>query len=63
MHDELLRRKDLIRRLWAGEAVEHIPIDVRVRVNPSGYTTRDLFMDGEKQLEVELASALASWDR
>ena len=62
MHDELLRRKDLIRRLWAGEAVEHIPIDVRVRVNPSGYTTRDLFMDGEKQLEVELASALASWE-
>lgn len=63
MHDELLRRKDLIRRFWAGLPVEHIPLDIRVRENPAGYTTRDMFLDGDKQLEVELASALATWDR
>lgn len=62
MRDECERRKDLIRRFWAGSAVEHVPIDVRVRCNPNGFSTRAQFLDGDKQLEVELASALASWE-
>jgi len=61
MRDELARRKDLHRRLWAGQPVERIPLEVRVRVNPSGYSIREQFMDADKQLEVELSSAIATW--
>ncbi|MCC6446761.1 MAG: hypothetical protein IT210_25330 [Armatimonadetes bacterium] len=62
MRDELERRKDLYRRLWAGKPLERIPLDVRVRVNPSGYNTREMFVEADKQLEVELASAMAIWE-
>ena len=61
MRVELCRRKDLWRRLFAGQPVEHIPLDVRVIV-PSGHSVREQFLDGEKQLEAELASAKASWE-
>ena len=61
MRDELARRKDLHRRLWAGQPLERIPVDVRVSV-PTNYTTREQFQDGDKQLEVALASALATWE-
>ena len=61
MRDEQERRKDLWRRLWAGQAVERIPIQVQV-IAPSPYTVREQFQDGDKQLEVALASALATWE-
>lgn len=60
MADELLRRKQLIRDLWAGKQVERIPLDIRITV-PSGFTTREQFLDGEKQLATGLASARATW--
>ena len=61
MREELERRKDLYRRLWAGKPLERIPIDVRVSV-PTNYTVREQFQDASKQLEVALASALATWE-
>ena len=62
MRDELMRRKDLIRRLWAGQPIARIPVDVRVSATPKGYSVREQFQDGEKQLEVALAAARASWE-
>jgi hypothetical protein len=61
MRAELERRKDLTRRLWAGQPVERIPLDVRV-TPPANHSVRAQFLDGAKQLEVALASALATWD-
>jgi uroporphyrinogen-III decarboxylase len=60
MADELARRKDLYRRLWAGKPLERVPIDLRASV-PSGHTYREQFYDVDLQLEVALRSALATW--
>ena len=60
MRDELERRKDLIRRLWAGEPVERVPLDVRVAV-PSRYSLREQYFDVQKQLETALTSAIGTW--
>jgi uroporphyrinogen-III decarboxylase len=60
VHDELARRKDLYRRLFAGERLERIPVDVRVAV-PSSHSTREQFQDADKQLSTALANALATW--
>lgn len=61
MRDELERRKDLYRRLFAGQALERAPVDVRVSV-PSPYSVREQFLDGDKQLSAALANALATWE-
>ena len=60
MRDELVRRKEMIRRLWAGQPLERIPLDIRV-ILPTTYTVREQFQDADKQLEVALASAMATW--
>ncbi len=60
--DELARRKDVYRRLFAGERLERIPVDARVSV-PSSYSLREQFQDGDKQLSAALANALATWAR
>ncbi len=60
VRDELSRRKELYRSLFAGERLEHIPVDVRVTV-PSSCSIREQFQDGDKQLSVALANALAIW--
>jgi uroporphyrinogen-III decarboxylase len=61
MREEQGRRKDLWRRMWAGQAVERIPIQVQV-LAPTRYTVREQFQDGDKQLGAALASALATWE-
>lgn len=60
MRDELARRKDLHRRLWAGKPLERIPLDVRVSL-PARYTTREQMLDPCKMLETAPAPALATW--
>lgn len=60
MRDELERRKQLYRDLFAGKPLERLPLDVRVTV-PSPYTIQEQFRDGDKQLAAALANALASW--
>src|SRR5512134_1864219 len=60
MRDELARRKDLHRRLWAGQPLERIPVDLRASV-PSEHTYREQFYDADMQLEVALRSAIATW--
>jgi hypothetical protein len=61
MHEELERRKTLYRDLFAGKPLERLPLDVRV-TTPSPYRMQEQFRDGDKQLTVALANALASWE-
>lgn len=60
--DEVERRCQLFRDVWNYRPVDHIPVHMVVSVNPYGYTVRDHFLDGEKQLRLELAKVRASWD-
>ncbi len=47
--DEIGRRKQLVRDLWAGKPLDHIPVYVTVE-NPSPqYTIREQFLDADKQ--------------
>jgi hypothetical protein len=61
MRDEAARRKDMIRRLWAGQPLERVPLLVRVGVPPNS-TMRERYFDAGKQLEAGLASAMATWE-
>ena len=60
MRDELERRKTLYRDLFAGRPLERLPVDLRVSL-PAPYSVRDQFRDGDRQLEVALTNALATW--
>lgn len=60
MRDELARRKDLYRRLWAGQPLERVPVDLRAAI-PAAYTYREQFCDADRQLDVALAAAVATW--
>lgn len=62
MRDELERRKDLYRRLFAGKPLERMPLDVRVTA-PFPGTLQDQFRDGEKQLAAALGNARVTWER
>ena len=61
MRDELTRRKDLVRTLWAGEPLERAPVYVYTEV-PTDHTIQERYLDADKQLEVALASAMAMWE-
>ncbi|MGC8863644.1 MAG: uroporphyrinogen decarboxylase family protein [Armatimonadota bacterium] len=58
--DEIERRKEVIRRVWDYKRVDHIPIAMRVAANPWGYTTREHFLDAEKQFAIESESVKLS---
>lgn len=53
MMDEIEWRKENIRRVWDYKRVDHIPIMLRVESNPWGYTTREHFLDADKQFQLE----------
>jgi len=59
--DEIERRKQLVRDLWAGKPVDHIPIHMVVSDPEPQYTVREQFQDAEKQLEVALRTVVLSW--
>ena len=61
MRDEMQRRKALRRRLWAGEPLPRIPIDVRVDA-PTRSSLREEFRDGARQLERALRTVRATWE-
>ena len=59
--DEIDCRKQLIRDLWAGKAVDHVPVLMNV-VNPAPrYSIREQFQDGDKQLEDALIAVGLTW--
>ncbi len=61
MRDEAERRKEMARRLWAGQPLERIPLLVRTS-RPAAYSMREQMQDADKQLEVALDAALATWE-
>ncbi|MDP6449350.1 MAG: uroporphyrinogen decarboxylase family protein [Lentisphaeria bacterium] len=61
MRDELERRQQLYRDLFAGRPLERLPIEVRVTV-PSPYSVQEQFRDGDKQLESALTNVQATWE-
>ena len=60
MREERLRREDLFTKLFAGEPVPHIPIEIKVHAPK--YKAREYYFDRGKQLEDFLNSALATWE-
>jgi len=61
MRDEVERRKQLYRDLFAGRPLERLPVEVHVMVS-SPYSIQEQFRDGDKQLEAALANARATWE-
>jgi len=59
--DEIERRKQLIRDLWAGMPVEHIPTYLIVSDPEPEYTIREQFQDADKQLAAALRTVELSW--
>ncbi|MDO8588310.1 MAG: uroporphyrinogen decarboxylase family protein [Armatimonadota bacterium] len=54
MADDIERRKENVRRVWDYRRVDHIPIMLQVASNPWGYTTRERFLDADKQFQIEI---------
>ncbi len=61
--DEIERRKQLIRDLWAGRPVDHVPVLLSVAPPAPRYTTREQFLDGDKQLAAAVAAAGLTWQQ
>jgi len=59
--NEIERRKQLIRDLWAGRAVDHVPVLMNVANPAPRYSIREQFQDGDKQLEEALTVAGLTW--
>jgi hypothetical protein len=59
--DEIERRKQLVRDLWAGKPVDHIPAYLIVSDPVPEYTVREQFQDADRQLAVALRTAELSW--
>ena len=60
MRDELARRKEQYRKLFAGDPLERVPLEIRV-CPPSNHTVRRQFQDADCQLQVALEGAHATW--
>lgn len=59
--DEIERRKQLIRDLWAGKALDHVPVIINVTDPEPAYSIRDQYQDASKQLQAALRAAGLSW--
>ncbi len=59
--DEIERRKQLFRDLWAGRPLDHLPVLMTVAPPDSRYSVREQFLDGDKQLEEALRTAGLTW--
>lgn len=60
-HDEIERRKQVTRGLWAGMPLDHIPVYVTVENSAPRYTVREQLLDADKQWDEALAVAGLSW--
>jgi uroporphyrinogen-III decarboxylase len=59
--DEIERRRQLVRDLWAGRPVDHIPVMITVTDPQPRYSIREQFKDCDKQLEVAMSTVAHSW--
>jgi hypothetical protein len=53
--DEIARRKQLVRDLWAGKPLDHVPVYLSVENPHPQYTIRQQFLDADKQWAESLA--------
>ncbi|MBN2294109.1 MAG: hypothetical protein JXM70_16905, partial [Pirellulales bacterium] len=60
--DEIERRKQLVRDLWAGKPLDHVPVYITVENPNPKYSIREQFLDGDKQLEESLAVLKLTWE-
>ena len=60
MREELDRRKNLYTRLFMGEPVPYLPIEIRI--STPKYQPADYYASAEKQLEDSLESAKLTWE-
>jgi hypothetical protein len=59
--DEIERRKQLIRDLWSGRPVDHVPVLMSVADSAPRYSIREQFQDADRQLEEALNVAGLTW--
>lgn len=59
--NEIERRKQLVRDLWAGRPVDHLPVLVNVVDSSPGPSIREQFLDGDKQLAAALRTVELTW--
>jgi hypothetical protein len=60
--DEIARRKQLARDLWAGKPLDHIPVYVTVENPNPRYTVREQFLDADKQWAESLTVLKLTWE-
>ena len=60
--DEIERRKQLVRDLWAGKPLDCVPIYINVENPNPRYTTRQQFLDADKQWAESLAILKFTWE-
>lgn len=58
---EIERRKQLVRNLWSGRPVDHIPVHLVISDPEPRYTIREQFQNADKQLSTALRVAGLSW--
>lgn len=60
--DEIERRKQLIRDLWAGRPVDHLPVIITVVDPDEPSTIREQFTDAETQLRAAMRNVALTWE-
>lgn len=60
--DDIERRKQLTRDLWAGKAVDHIPVYITVENPEPQFTVRQQFQDADKQWAEALRCVALTWE-
>lgn len=60
--DEIERRKQLIRDLWAGRPVDHLPVLVHVGNPDEPSTVREQFTDADTQLRAAMRNVALTWE-
>jgi hypothetical protein len=59
--DRIESRKQLVRDLWAGQPLDHIPVYITVENPCPRYTIREQFLDADKQWEESLSVLALTW--
>ncbi len=59
--DEIERRKQLVRDLWAGKPLDHVPVYVAVENPKPRWTVREQLLDADRQWEEAITVAGLTW--
>ncbi len=59
--DEIERRKQFVRDLWAGKPLDHVPVYISVENPCPRYPIREQFLDADKQWEESITALGLAW--